>query len=85
MVLLANSENKLGEAIGQFQMILRDSRLNYMRPQPFFFSGHYFKEFELEFLIWGSSLQDDFVIGSTRQDVKKKQFESKSESRRKSF
>ena len=41
-----------------------------MRPQTFSFSGHYFKEFELEFLIWGSSLRDDFVIGSTRQDVK---------------
>ena len=56
-----------------------------MRPQTFSFSGHYFKEFELEFLIWGSSLRDDFVIGSTRQDVKKKQLESKSESRRDSF
>ena len=55
-----------------------------MRPQPFSFSGHYFKEFELEFLIWGSSLRDDFVIGSTRQDVKI-QLESKSESRRDSF
>ena len=52
-----------------------------MRPQTFSFSGHYFKEFDLEFLIWGLSLRDEFVIGSTRQDVKK-QLESKSESRR---
>ena len=55
-----------------------------MRPQTFSFSGHYFKEFELEFLIWGSSLRDDFVIGSTRQDVKKTKTKKKQQKKKNS-
>ena len=68
MVLLPNSENKLGGPIGKFQLILRDSSTTWDL-KLFLSVGTTLKNLSWNSL-YGSQVYELTFIGSTRQDVK---------------